>query len=107
MSHRILSKTTGFNKAVVVKGASLQTDANVIQYDYNRSANDEWLFIPVKTQVYLGTRYAKTCLTKPMQLILIWKMTVRILCHNACRPKGFRILASGIYTRNHTAVQTT
>ena len=64
MSHRILSKTTGFNKAVVVKGASLQTDANVIQYDYNRSANDEWLFIPVKTQVYLGTRYAKNMLNK-------------------------------------------
>ena len=59
VTYRILSKPSGFAKAVVVQGASCNVGQNVIQYSYNSTANDEWFFVPVKIDVSLGERYAR------------------------------------------------
>ena len=61
VTYRILSKPSGFAKAVVVQGASCNVGQNVIQYSYNSTANDEWFFVPVKIDVSLGERYATKC----------------------------------------------
>ncbi len=61
VTYRILSKPSGFAKAVVVQGASCNVGQNVIQYSYNSTANDEWFFIPVKIDVSLGENYATKC----------------------------------------------
>lgn len=46
VTHRIASKSSSFSSAVAVEGASCSENANVIQWQYNKSANDEWIFEP-------------------------------------------------------------
>lgn len=44
VTYRMASKPSGFDKAVVVSGASCQAGANVVHSTYNRSNNDDWIF---------------------------------------------------------------
>ena len=60
VTYRMASKPSGFNKTVVVSGASCQAGANVIQYSYNRTHNDEWIFEPRSFSATLGNQYAHT-----------------------------------------------
>ena len=46
-TYRIASQCSNFAKVVTVKEASCQQNANVFQYQYNGSKNDEWYFEPV------------------------------------------------------------
>ena len=58
-SYRILSQCSNYTKAVTVQGASCASSANVYQYTYNRSTNDEWIFEPVYNySTDLGVNYA-------------------------------------------------
>ena len=57
-SYRILSQCSGFSKAVTVSEASCSQGANVFQYSYNSSTNDEWIFEPYSFDVSLGLNYA-------------------------------------------------
>lgn len=47
-SYRIASQCSNFTKVVTVEKASCNDTANVFQYQYNASNNDEWIFEPVK-----------------------------------------------------------
>ncbi|MBS7259488.1 MAG: RICIN domain-containing protein [Eubacteriales bacterium] len=60
-SYRIMSKCSNFTKGVTVQNASCSSGANVFQYQYNASKNDEWIFEPVYNySVALGVNYALT-----------------------------------------------
>ena len=65
VTYRMASKPSGFNKTVVVSGASCQAGANVIQYSYNRTHNDEWIFEPRTYTMGLAKQYAHTYAEKP------------------------------------------
>ena len=58
VTYRMASKPSGFNKTVVVSGASCQAGANVIQYSYNRTNNDEWIFEPRSFSLTMAKYYA-------------------------------------------------
>lgn len=59
-SYRILSKCSNFTKGVTVQGASCQKGANVFQYQYNASENDEWIFERAdKYSIEQAVNYAK------------------------------------------------
>lgn len=59
-SYRIVSQCSNFTKAVTVEGASCESGANVFQYQYNSSNNDEWIFEPVdEFSMDLATNYAR------------------------------------------------
>lgn len=58
-SYRIVSKCSNFTKAVTVESASCNDKANVFQFQYNASNNDEWIFEPVNGYSReLATNYA-------------------------------------------------
>lgn len=60
-SYRIMSKCSSFTKGVTVQNASCSSGANVFQYQYNASKNDEWIFEPVYNySIDLGVNYALT-----------------------------------------------
>ncbi len=60
-SYRIMSKCSNFTKGVTVQNASCNSGANVFQYTYNASKNDEWIFEPVfNYSIALGVNYALT-----------------------------------------------
>lgn len=44
-SYRIHSYASGYNKVVVVQGASMNNDAAIIQWDNNGSTNGHWFFV--------------------------------------------------------------
>ena len=60
VTYRMASKPSDFDKTVVVSGASCQAGANVIQYSYNRTNNDEWIFEPRTYTMGLAKQYAHT-----------------------------------------------
>ncbi|MFR7886327.1 MAG: RICIN domain-containing protein [Pseudoruminococcus massiliensis] len=58
-SYRIVSQCSKFTKAVTVEKASCNDTANVFQFQYNASNNDEWIFEPVNGYSReLATNYA-------------------------------------------------
>ena len=57
-SYRIMSKCSEYRKVVTVEGASCSDSANVIQYQYNVSNNDEWIFERVSGDMVMGSNYA-------------------------------------------------
>lgn len=58
-SYRIMSRCSQSSKGVTVSNASCSTNANVFQYQYNGSKNDEWIFEPVYNySKELGANYA-------------------------------------------------
>lgn len=60
-SYRIASQCSNYTKVITVKEASCQQNANVFQYQYNGSKNDEWLFEPINNySVSLAVNYAIT-----------------------------------------------
>lgn len=59
-SYRIVSQCSKFTKAVTVEKASCNDTANVFQFQYNASNNDEWIFEPIKGYSReLAVNYAK------------------------------------------------
>lgn len=46
-SYRIMTGASSYGKAVTVQSASFSNSANVFQYTYNGTYNDEWIFEPV------------------------------------------------------------
>lgn len=60
-SFRILSSCSDFAKAITVEEASCSENANVFQYTYNASANDEWIIEPMAMykQPEMGVNYAR------------------------------------------------
>ncbi|MGN0550604.1 MAG: amidase domain-containing protein [Acutalibacteraceae bacterium] len=60
-SFRILSNCSDFAKAITVEEASCSENANVFQYTYNASANDEWIIEPMAMykQPKMGVNYAR------------------------------------------------
>lgn len=57
-SYRILSKCSNYIRAVTVEGASCDNGANVFQFSYNGSKNDEWIFQPTSKRASMGVNYA-------------------------------------------------
>ena len=57
-SYRITTGTSSFSKAATVANASCSSNANVMQYQYNVSGNDEWIFEPIYGNMELGRNYA-------------------------------------------------
>lgn len=59
-SHRILTLATKYEKCAVSQGATINDGANVVQYAYNGTQNDQWIFQPVNAHVAKnGANYAK------------------------------------------------
>ena len=56
-SYRIVSRCSYDNKALAVENASIADGANVIQYKYNATQNDEWYFVAAqnKAAIYATT----------------------------------------------------
>ncbi len=58
-SYRIMSRCSNSTRAVTVSGASCSEGANVFQYQYNATKNDEWIFEPVfNYSQEMGCNYA-------------------------------------------------
>lgn len=58
-SFRLLSQCSSFTRAVTVEGKSCSNGANVFQFAYNGTANDEWILEPAnRKSVELGVNYA-------------------------------------------------
>lgn len=59
-THRILTLATKYEKCAVSQGATINEGANVVQYAYNGTQNDQWIFQPVGAVVAKnGANYAK------------------------------------------------
>ena len=48
-TYRIVASGSYLHKVLVVQDASTASNANVIQYQYNGSLNDQWIFTPVSS----------------------------------------------------------
>ncbi len=57
-AYKILSRCSGYKSGLTVKSKSCSQGANVVQYNYNASHNDEWYLEPVNKSVSFGTKYA-------------------------------------------------
>lgn len=70
-TYRIASQCSNFTKVITVKEASCQQNANIFQYQYNSSNNDEWYFEPINDYSpslavnYATTNYNKRVITYP------------------------------------------
>lgn len=58
-SFRLLSQCSNYTRAVTVEGKSCSNGANVFQFAYNGTTNDEWILQPAnRKSVELGVNYA-------------------------------------------------
>lgn len=67
-SYRLLSQCSNYTRAVTVEGRSCTNGANVFQYTYNGTTNDEWILQPAGNKsVNLGVNYAlRNAKTRPV-----------------------------------------
>ena len=57
-AYAILSGCSNYKSSLTVQGKSCAQGRNVIQYNYNKTHNDEWYLEPVTKQASLGVKYA-------------------------------------------------
>ena len=57
-TYAIRTGPSNYSRVVTVQNASCSDEGNVFQYDYNGSANDEWILEPVNKDLLLGSLYA-------------------------------------------------
>ena len=63
----ILTTPSNYKSSITVKQKSCANDANIFQYNYNGSCNDEWILEPVNENRALGIEYAKANYDKFVQ----------------------------------------
>lgn len=57
-AYKVISKCSDtYEKVMTVQGASMANSANVLQYSYNGTHNDEWIFEPVDPYAGLNWQY--------------------------------------------------
>lgn len=57
-TYAIRTGPSNYSRVVTVQNASCSDEGNIFQYDYNGSANDEWILEPVNKDLLLGSIYA-------------------------------------------------
>ena len=57
-AYAIFTAYSGYNKSVVVQNASCAWSANVFQWKYNASINDQWIFEPANKKSAMGVAYS-------------------------------------------------